>query len=356
MNRKVKRIIEITIFVILLLFSLDRVSLAVNSYCYEDKPRSSALFYELPKNTVDFLMVGNSHIYCSYIPKMIFDEIGVTSAILGSGNQSIINSYWLTKEAFVKQKPKVVMIDVHSIESSIRKNDDVGSITSGLSLLPNYSINKYFAYYNVKNSHFESSEDVVIDDVIALLKENDDFGRNDSSLIKLLDFVINPAKYYSTFGFDPKYAVYINDKIQEGVYNSKIDFYQTEEFEYLEKLKELCDKNNAKLIVSRSLYNSDTVDMNVVDSIFEWANKNDVEIFDLFDYIETMGIDLSTDFKDESHLNYWGAKKATKQLMTFLNDNYELEDHRNDVKYKLWQNNDYDYSLIDEAILEELNK
>lgn len=321
------------------------------AYCKEDKPDSSTIFYELPKNIVDVVFVGDSHGYCTYIPKMIFDETGISSANLGSGNQNIINSYWITKEVFKKQNPKIVLIDVHSIEASLRKNDDIGSLSSGLSMMPDFSINKYLAYYNLKNTRYESSKNLKLDNIIGLLQYNDTFGRDTASLTKLISFIINPTKYYSTFGFDPKYDVFKNNDLKQGEYiKEDVIFEESEEYQYLIKLNELCKANGSELIIARSLYNSDTTNLNVIDKVFVWAEENDVEVFDMFDHLGELDINLQTDFKDETHFNYWGAKKATKLFIKEVLSKYNLINHENDKKYSLWQNANYDYTGVDKEI------
>ena len=41
-----------------------------------------------------------------------------------------------------------------------------------------------------------------------------------------------------------------------------------------------------------------------------------------------MEINYETDFRDESHLNYSGAKKATSYMGQYLMENYDLPDKR----------------------------
>ena len=63
-----------------------------------------------------------------------------------------------------------------------------------------------------------------------------------------------------------------------------------------------------------------------------------------------VAIDLQTDFRDADHLNYLGAKKATDYMIDYLKDNYQLADHRGDQKYRLWEEMEYDYSLVEEQV------
>ena len=73
---------------------------------------------------------------------------------------------------------------------------------------------------------------------------------------------------------------------------------------------------------------------------FEYINLNK---FDL-------GINWKVDTKDNGeHLNFYGARKASSFLGSYLNNLGILEDHRNDKEYKLW-------NVAYERYLEEVNK
>ena len=70
------------------------------------------------------------------------------------------------------------------------------------------------------------------------------------------------------------------------------------------------------------------------------ANSAEV-IADIYDvpYLNMLDqdiIDLKTDLNDLGHLNALGAHKVTSYIGKWLNNNTELEDHRNDDSYANW--------------------
>jgi len=348
MKKKLFRVIEIISFICLLLFAINKISIAKISYCYESNPaRSTRLFFELPKNTVDVVFTGDSHMFCGIIPQMFFDEEGISSSSIATPTQFIKNTYWLLKEAYKKQDIKLVVLESHSIEHSLRETDDLSQFTSGIIMLPDYSINKYRNFHDVKNTDFSLCSEITIDDVIPLLQFNSDYGRDDSSLKKIIDFTINPAKYYKTFGYYPQTSINKVDGLYEG---NEYDDYKgikgTYVYEYLNKIYELCKENNTELLLVRMPYNSTNTNLNVINGIFEWANEKNVEVLDYFQDFDGTNIDLNTDFRDNTHLNYLGARKATRYLIDYFKDHYQLDNHKGDSRYSLWENNDFDYEEV----------
>jgi len=49
-----------------------------------------------------------------------------------------------------------------------------------------------------------------------------------------------------------------------------------------------------------------------------------------------MGLDFTQDFYDKSHVNVLGANKFTDYLAAYLDEAYDLPDHRDDESYESW--------------------
>lgn len=69
------------------------------------------------KNKYDFLILGSSRAYSGYNPKIIDSVLGVNSYNMGTPSQDIAETYYILKEIFCYQKPKVVVLD-NFIEST----------------------------------------------------------------------------------------------------------------------------------------------------------------------------------------------------------------------------------------------
>ena len=63
--------------------------------------------------------------------------------------------------------------------------------------------------------------------------------------------------------------------------------------------------------------------------------------------------DWDKDTQDEgNHLNIYGAEKVGKYIATYLKNNYNLDDHRNDEKYQKWNDELENYKKQKEIVKE----
>ena len=84
------------------------------------------------------------------------------------------------------------------------------------------------------------------------------------------------------------------------------------------------------------------MDMPRSKALAAFAEENGLPYLDMDLHTEEIGIDWSIDTADKGdHLNFWGAKKATKYLGTYLEDLKLLTDHRQDPAFEQW-NTDHD--------------
>ena len=106
-------------------------------------------------------------------------------------------------------------------------------------------------------------------------------------------------------------------------------------YEYLDKITKLCKDNEIKLVLIKapSLYPYwyDEYDK----QIQEYAEKNDVDYYNLKNYVDEIGIDFSVDTYDAGlHLNLTGATKLSKFFAKILKENYNLTDYSGDPIYE----------------------
>ena len=105
---------------------------------------------------------------------------------------------------------------------------------------------------------------------------------------------------------------------------------------YLEKIEELCEKNNAQLLLV-SMPSPKNWNHKRHAEIQKYADGKGITYLDLNKKVEELGLNWTEDTQDKGdHLNVYGAEKVTSYLGNYLEENYELEDHRNDPTYEAW--------------------
>lgn len=118
-----------------------------------------------------------------------------------------------------------------------------------------------------------------------------------------------------------------------------VDTEQVREFStgvdnYIEKVRKLCEDNNAKLVLV-SAPTAASWSMAQHNAVYNYANKENIDYIDM--NLVNLGIDWNTDTKDKGiHLNFSGACKATNYMGNLLSTEYVLEDHRKNEDYKEW--------------------
>ena len=66
-------------------------------------------------------------------------------------------------------------------------------------------------------------------------------------------------------------------------------------------------------------------------------------------YLDETGINPEKDFAAKRHLNMKGSAKFTYWLATYLNENYDIKDHRDDDEYFDWLEMGFDFYEVCES-------
>jgi hypothetical protein len=120
--------------------------------------------------------------------------------------------------------------------------------------------------------------------------------------------------------------------------------------EYLERIIELCSKNDIELMLINTGYNGNDEMILFADSIPEIAKENGLKYVD---YTAMDLVDYSCDFQtnaENTHVNVSGAVKLTRHLGQYLIDNNLASDHRNEAGVDKWE---MDYQKYQKYILQE---
>ena len=255
------------------------------------------------KNTVDVLFVGNSHAECTFAPMQIYQETGVISWVLKSGGINTRQKLAYLEEALKTQHPKLVVFEVYGFEIPT-KNTDYRNASAFMRMpdgIP--KISAIFATSEVTATPslllpliryhsriFESPEVPVISGLqstggaLALT----DYGSSN------INEMLNSA----------------NASPIQRLTKQQLD----ENTSYLERAFKLANKHGCQLAFAVSPLLDPTLKAGceqIKKRIADDQNLNDVELFDMNDYFQSMGL-RQADFRDLSHLYLTGQTKASK--------------------------------------------
>ncbi|PTY39720.1 hypothetical protein [Brachyspira hampsonii] len=327
MKIRVIKIISFVLIFCILLYSVSRVLRLKN----DGGLSQTYMFYEQPKNSIDALFIGSSHVYCDIDPAILYKEYGISSYNFSSSEQTLLLSYLRLKEILKIQKPKLIILEGYMLIFDNLFFSDYSFLMGTLGI--KFSLDKI----NLMKLHIPKT------------RLNEFFNpfyhyHNRYSSLLMSDFIQpDHIKFYK--------GLYIQYSVKKVVRNNSF----TEERlplmgiveEYYRKSILLSKENNIPIIVIISPYSFGDDDNKKFNMAKDIAEEYNVPFINFNLYYDNYNLDFSKDFRDAGHLNYKGVMKFNRYLGKYLKENYDLPDRRGDPKYYSWDMNaKYQYKEI----------
>ncbi|MEG1151200.1 MAG: hypothetical protein RSD51_03850 [Malacoplasma sp.] len=319
-----KKILKFLLFLILIISSIFYINSVVIDKSYN---RYYMMREELKtKNEkFDVEVYGSCHAYTSFNPM----ESNYNAYNKANPGEIIPVTYLHMVEQFKKSKPKVALVDIWGVmayDTYIDKEEIFGS----------------YLKYNLELLPFNREKIEVINDVDELNILNDNL-----HIFRYKDRIINWGLSEIDFNYSFKKArkiyetdrtTYLYDEMENRFNNNgynnlpttALDDYdslqnkindETQPVEavlmkYIDKIIELCEKNDVQLIFYRAPYVSKISELEKRNYIANYLANKGIYFYDLEKEIEFNKLE---DFSDYQHLSGTGASKATE----FLNNKIE---------------------------------
>lgn len=296
---------------------------------YENNYYTYQGFYEEPRNSIETVFVGASMTLFGFSPMEMYEQDGICAYNLASSSQPMMASYFWVKEAhrLHSQTLDTVVLDVSMLRRTPTDED----------------------YHRALDGMDDTSP--VKDEVISMLTNGPVeailyrfplFGYHDRwSTINYTDFVkydSEPETFYRGYFMEFSRIFEINspDSIPIPAQllnpNETAPAFESESLFYLNKLLEYCRDNNIRMVLCKtpSPSNWSSGEHNGVQEIAD-AYKVDFVDFEFEPLLSEIDYCVPLDSKDtEKHLNYYGAKKLTRWMSTYLAQNCNNRDVRNE--------------------------
>ncbi|MCR5213547.1 MAG: SGNH/GDSL hydrolase family protein [Eubacterium sp.] len=252
---------------------------------------SAALLEEA--NSMDLIIVGDSEAMVMASPEQMMEQAGISAYNFNQLGQRMSETYFFLQELTQKQSPQVMILEtnVFTQETTLKKEADV---TLHNILLDRFTFLRYHGRW------------------------------------KELWGLKEPEEFHSHKGFEPVEVIDSYDgspymfETDEVYHINPITIY------YLDKVVELCKEKGISVFLVSS---PSSIHMNYPkhNAIQAYADKQGLDYIDFNLMLDELGIDWSQDTGDAGdHINKYGAEKTTNYLIEYLNENYDLPDHRND--------------------------
>lgn len=265
-------------------------------------------FYSLEKDSIDVLFLGASQMYSSVNAKMLNEEYGIKAFDFGASSQTIPTTLYYLKEALKTQSPKLVMVEVCDIYW--------GKSVDEQNLAWNYSANK------LSKEKSESLIDISDGDLGIVTKYSFPLLQYHSRWCQL-----NKNDFHYDYDKSLRgYAPIEGTKAFEIMYLSEAPGKEMKVpdvcVKSIKEMARICAENRIKLVFFKVPISYWT--RNDSKGVKKFMTENGLEYIDLYDHLDEIGIDNTTDFFNNNHSNSSGANKTTRFIAEYIKENFRF--------------------------------
>ncbi len=328
MKRKILKIFAVSLCVAVLLGLLQ--ALVVPKYMDESRDGALTAEYYSFAGENDVVFIGDCEVYENISPITLWQEYGIPSAIRGSPQQMIWQSYYLMEETFRYETPKVMVFNVLSMKYG--DNESTGDQTrreaynrmtlDGM----RWSVSKWNAI-QASMTEEERQWDGALSYIFPILRYHSrwsELTRDDVSYLFSRDTVSHNG-YLMHTQIKPVTAEYVERPLLS------YDFSENSWY-WLDKMRTLCQSYGTQLVLIKapSLYPVWWEEWEV--QIEAYAQEHNLLYLNFLEQQEQIGIDWSQDTYDAGlHLNVYGAEKLASYLGNILAEQCGLESRKEDA-------------------------
>lgn len=327
--KKVAKVIKVVAFLIICSICLSTISVALQ-YEHEMEPDLAMKeFYNAEENSSQILVLGSSHTTMGFSPMECYKQTQITSFNLSTAKQPIELARYLLEEALKTQTPEVVIYDVASLFYK-RKEVNTAKFRYLMDSMP-LSLTKVklaCAYANYNKDLYPFSIGEALCPIYYYHDRWKDMNEEEFNVDKAIPYLrgqvvrINITEIdYDMEAFDAKLAKKIAKDPKSAPVISENNLY------YLLKMKELCDENNIKLLLTSTPTNRwNTTKKELIEQVCE---EYELDFLDM-NLPDGELLNYSTDMADGNHVNASGARKTTKFLYDYIIENYGIKGSYNE--------------------------
>ncbi len=276
---------------------------------------------ETPKDTVDVLFAGTSHVYCGIYPSVLWSEYGISAFDLAVSDQTKEETLAYIKNACKKQSPKVVVVDLFAL--TYDEHSEPGNLYRNLVSLP-------FGIDYLKLAWQETDRKEFPEYALKWPIVHERYAE-----LGKYDFTASPL---SSFGRGELYSDEIEPLDPASLQSYPAGELSDTNIAFLQGLQELAGKEDFTLILTVLPFAQDETSGAQISAALSYAEEKGIAVVSSDYLMSSASIDPAIDFRDGSHLNATGAEKVSRLFGEILSGSFILTDHRGDSRYEAWDN------------------
>ena len=314
-------------FILLFLATLYLLSCVLKVKSGHGIDQQEGLYWQ-EENSIDVMFLGTSHVHCDINTGLLYNRYGITSYDYSGAEQPLWMTYYYLKELYRYQTPELIVLDLYG-PARFKEDYQYTWISENIYGM-RFSANKwemllasvepgriknYFPSFAIYHNRYDS------------LNEED-----------FQSFFWNREDKQAFKGYTPYFGVKSLTEPTD-FFTAETGGLTAKSEKYLRKIISYTKKKQTPLLLISAPYVITREDKMTYNQIAEIAADEGIPFIDFNEYYEDMGLDFTTDFNDESHLNYQGSCVFTDYLGNYLKENYDLTDHRGDPSCESYRDN-----------------
>lgn len=289
--------------------------------------------YHTDRDLMDVVFVGSSHVYTSIYPALMWQSKGISAFDMSLSEQDKDCSYHCLKELLKTQTPQVVCVEMYGLmfDEHSRKGDAYRNV---------------LALRTSKNSVELAYDSAIGDDVTDYLLRWPIVHTRYREL-KRNDFRTNKVNYYgrgAVMGWGNEVG-YMNPDV---IKIKDITPLSEKNKAWIDSIYELSQEYGFQLVFFVAPDFESAEEKMISNGAREYAATLGIDYLDFTELAESIGFIPELDMGDLVHCNADGAKKITSYFSNYLENHFELTDHRGDGRYEYW---DEDYRHYENIVV-----
>lgn len=278
----------------------------------------------LPEQSCDVMFFGSSRVFENIDTGQLWDTWGIAAFNSCGSVQPLWDTYYYMRQAFERQRPRVAVVEVYRAVETRDYVDESRIIKNTFSLPP---------HLELPAKEVSAPEDQLMDYVLEF-----PFYHTRVEELTREDFLPNKGaqRWEDWKGFSANFTSGKYEEPDPAAVTSRTPMSQKSE-EYLEMIVDLCEEEGVPLVLICAPYPVSNKEQSVYNYVADFAAERGIPFVNYNLMYDELGIDFSTDFADDQHLNYIGAEKFTAAVGEYLTSNYELPDRRGEAGYESWE-------------------
>lgn len=276
----------------------------------------------IPENSVEVLCYGSSHMWRGLDVMAMYKKYGIGAYNYACNWQHINTTSLFVEDSLRVQSPRVAIVDTFRVNELLQDTDVNGEIYY-TRILPHSSAKdaylqqcfgpsgmRYLSYYMPLCAFHDNWVNLGKESFIPRFHKEE---------------FLNSMGYRFTSGSIPVKIMRCPSGEQQEI--------SDEALTVLEHIQKLCSENGVQLLLVTLPWEEEFA---YGDALNRWSQQHGCAYLNLFDHLDELGLDTTTDFYDPSHLNGTGAAKIADFLGRYLINHYDLTDMRT-IPRNLWE-------------------